>query len=623
MADHFFRFRLNQMSNFEHHLDVPKSLRSLILLLVLFIGHGVRAETLLHDLAVLQDNDGTLAIETVAATDPGQFKPLRSGDFAGGFTRSAHWFRFTVAQAGEAWLDIQPPVLDDLRLFEPDPVAPGGWRERRTGDTLPFATREGPYRGFIFKLHHDDDTPRTYYLRLQTSSTSILSLRLWSPAAFIATTTLESSLLMASIAVIVVVLLLNVNTWFWLRDPLTPWFLLYLLILSVFFLGTTGFLQQYLFPDLPVASYYTVSGSTLLLIAAANAFYQRFFGIGRDTPALYWLYRINTWLPILAFPIMLLGHFNRIGAFFNASAMLMTVVGLLMSWRLWRRGAAGAGMMLVANLISMAGILFLVANVLGVLAGGFVLWNSLHISALGAILALQLALGAHTRVLRDARIMAERDARHEREERIRQGQFIAMLAHELRTSLTVLRMAIGSQPMTPKAIGSAERAMVAMGEVIDSSVQAEKLAEGQVSIEPLPCDIAGLVEAVIADSRDPARIRADLAVRPTRETDGRLLRIVIANLVDNALKYGKAGTPVAVDLGTEDGRMRLVVSNAVGSAGAPDPARIFEKYYRAPQAHEVTGSGLGLHIAAALARLLGGELRYRPSAERVDLELHL
>ncbi len=418
-------------------------------------------------------------------------------------------------------------------------------------------------------------------------------------------------------------LLLNVNAWLWLRDPLTPWFLLYLSILTGFFLCTTGFLQQYLFPDLPVASYYAVSGSTLLLIATANAFYRRFFGIEHDTPVLYWLYRINTWLPILALPVILFGHFNRIGASFNTAATLMTFVGLLMSWRLWRRGAAGAGMMFVANLISMAGILFLVANVMGWLAGGFVLWNSLHISALGSILALQLALGTRTRALRDAHIQARQEASREREERIRQGQFLAMLAHELRTSLTVLHMAIGSQPMTPKTIGSAERAMAAMGEVIESSIQAEKLAEGQMPIERLPCDIASLVEAVIADSRDPARIRASLAVRPTRETDGRLLRIVIANLVDNALKYGKAGTPVAVDLGTEEGRLRLVVGNAVGSAGAPDPARIFEKYYRAPQAHEITGSGLGLHIAAALARLLGGELRYRPAGERIDFELRL
>ncbi len=623
MADHLFRFRLNQMSNFEHRLDVPTILRSLILLLLLFISLGARAETLLHDLAVLPDKDGTLNIETVAATDPGQFKPLRAGSFAGGFTRSALWFRFTVAQAGETWLDIQPPMLDDLRLFTPDPVVPGGWRERRAGDTLPFATREVPYRGFIFKLHHVDDAPRTYYLRLQTSSTSILSPRLWSPADFIAATTLESSLLMASIAVILVVLLLNVNTWLWLRDPLTPWFLLYLLILSVFFLCATGFLQQYLFPELPVASYYATSGSTLLLIAVANAFYRRFFGIERDRPVLYWLYRINTWLPVLVFPAMLLGHFNWIGSLVNGAAMLMTFVGLLMSWRAWRRGSPGAGMMLVANLISMVGILFLVANVLGVLAGGFVLWNSLHISAFGSILALQLALGAHTRALRDARLLAEQEALREREERIRQGQFLAMLAHELRTSLTVLRMAIGSQPMTPKAISSAERAMIAMGEVIDSSVQAEKLAEGQIRIEPLPCDIAGLVEAVIADSRDPARIRANLVMRPTCETDGRLLRIVIANLVDNALKYGKAGTPVAIDLGEEDGRLRLVVRNVIGSAGAPDPVRIFEKYYRAPQAHEITGSGLGLHVAAALSRLLGGELHYRPAGDRLDFELCL
>ena len=99
------------------------------------------AEPVLRDLAVLEDKAGGETIAHIAAAAPERFKSLPGGSFAGGFTRSAHWFRFTVAHSGETWLDLQPPVLDDLRLFEPDVNAPGGWRERRTGDTLPVAER--------------------------------------------------------------------------------------------------------------------------------------------------------------------------------------------------------------------------------------------------------------------------------------------------------------------------------------------------------------------------------------------------------------------------------------------------------------------------------------------------
>ena len=71
--------------------------RIFISLLIALASFGARAApTMLHDLAVLTDKAGTLTIEAVAGTDPAQFKSLPSGGFAGGFTRTTHWFRFTV-----------------------------------------------------------------------------------------------------------------------------------------------------------------------------------------------------------------------------------------------------------------------------------------------------------------------------------------------------------------------------------------------------------------------------------------------------------------------------------------------------------------------------------------------
>ena len=598
--------------------------RIFISLLIALASFGARAApTMLHDLAVLTDKAGTLTIAAVSATDPAQFKPLPSGGFAGGFSRSAFWFRFTVARAGETWLDIQPPVLDDLRLFEPDPQHAGAWLERRAGDTLPFAVREVPYRSFVFKLRHADATPHTYYLRLATTSSAVLSARLMTPDDFIATTTTESNLLMASLALVLALALLSINSWAWSRNSLTPWFVATLLIFAGHLMGSSGFLQQYLSPSTPQVSFYWVGAFTFLLISSNYGLYRRLFGVGRERPVLYWLYETNCWLPLLAMPLALMGWQTEILPLFLNVSVLMTGVGCVLAVQLWRRGEPGSGAMLLANFVSLAGLLVFMLHALGLLAGGFFVWHSLQFASLGSVLALYVAMGARYRSVSDARVKAEEDARHEHEERVRQGQFLAMLAHELRTSLTVLRMAIGSQPMLPKTIAKAERAMNSMGEVIDQSVQAETLADGQVTIEKMPCDMVVLVQAVIADSRDPARIHANLAAALTRETDGRLLRIILSNLIDNALKYGRVGELVEVDLFAQGPNLCLAVSNAIGYAGAPNPQHVFEKYYRAPQAHAFTGSGLGLHIALALARLMGGELHYQPSVDRVVFELRL
>lgn len=619
-----------------NHCSIPRAFwLAWCLLMVLWLGclpaGSWAADTLvsptqLHELVVLTDPTGKLDINTVAAAGPASFKPLSSGSFAGGFTRSVHWFRFTVAHIGETWLELQPPVLDDLRLFEKDPRNGNDWLERCAGDTLPFAVREVPYRGFVFKLQHADATAHTYYLRLQTTSSSVLSVRLWTPMAFMATTALEGGLLMGSLAVILVMLLLNFNTWLWLRDAITPWFIGYLLLLLAFYMGTTGFLQQYLFTNWPPASNWVVNGLSLPLIGVGTGFYRRFFGIGRDTPALFWLYEINTWLPIAAMPVALSGYFTDIAGFFVIARAVMIPVGFWVSFRLWRRGAAGAAMMFVANLINLVSILFFMVLGIGLLSGGFLLWNSMHIGTLGSILAMQLALGARVRSLSEARIQAEQVACDERAERIRQGQFLAMLAHELRTALSVLQMAVGLQPMTPKTIASAQRAMAGMGEVIDRSIWAEKLADDRLQPVRQPCDLASLLHEVIADSRDPARVQWAGTACPPLQTDPLLLHIVLTNLIDNALKYGAGDQPVQVTLqlnGQAQCQVRLQICNAIGPAGRPDPDKVFEKYYRADAAHHSTGSGLGLYIAQAMTQLLGGELCYLSADEQICFELQL
>ncbi len=63
-----------------------------------------------------------------------------------------------------------------------------------------------------------------------------------------------------------------------------------------------------------------------------------------------------------------------------------------------------------------------------------------------------------------------------------------------------------------------------------------------------------------------------------------------ANLIGNTFEYGAADRPVEIELreGTHaDGRagLELSVINVQGPAGAPDPTRVFERYYRAPAAH--------------------------------------
>jgi signal transduction histidine kinase len=95
-------------------------------------------------------------------------------------------------------------------------------------------------------------------------------------------------------------------------------------------------------------------------------------------------------------------------------------------------------------------------------------------------------------------------------------------------------------------------------------------------------------------------------------SDPTLLKIMMRNLLDNALKYSHktSGVEVVLVLPDAQGHWSVLVGNLPGKAGWPDQSQLFQKYYRSPAAGYRSGSGLGLYLVSRIARLMGGELRY-------------
>ena len=110
-------------------------------------------------------------------------------------------------------------------------------------------------------------------------------------------------------------------------------------------------------------------------------------------------------------------------------------------------------------------------------------------------------------------------------------------------------------------------------------------------------------------------------------TDYQYLRIIVLNVVTNALKYSPPDSPVQVALQTltENGKslVLLTVSNLLGNAGAPDPARVFARYYRGEGAKQQVGTGLGLWLSQALALKLGSRLECAVDGQSIHFHMKL
>ncbi|MEX0629703.1 MAG: sensor histidine kinase [Chloroflexota bacterium] len=83
---------------------------------------------------------------------------------------------------------------------------------------------------------------------------------------------------------------------------------------------------------------------------------------------------------------------------------------------------------------------------------------------------------------------------------------------------------------------------------------------------------------------------------------------VIANLVENAVKYTPPGGRIAISASVADGELRVAIEDSGPGVGEEALARLFEPFYRAPDAGAVVGSGVGLAVARGLVTAHGGHI---------------
>ena len=98
-------------------------------------------------------------------------------------------------------------------------------------------------------------------------------------------------------------------------------------------------------------------------------------------------------------------------------------------------------------------------------------------------------------------------------------------------------------------------------------------------------------------------------------SDLQLLQTVLLNLLDNAYKYQSVGGVVQVRIAPirwaqdPDQRIQIEVINPIDPRQMPDPDRMFQKFYRAAAAQQISGTGLGLFIVKGVVTLLGAHIQ--------------
>jgi K+-sensing histidine kinase KdpD len=135
-------------------------------------------------------------------------------------------------------------------------------------------------------------------------------------------------------------------------------------------------------------------------------------------------------------------------------------------------------------------------------------------------------------------------------------------------------------------------------------------AAGELRMETAVVDVCTLVEYVIERVAGAALDRVFVTSNgPTvvRADEVRIQR-VIANLIDNALRYSPDSSRVVIDIDGDDTRVRVMVADAGPGIPTVEMAQLFHRFRRGSNAHARMGSGLGLYTCKRIVEAHGGSI---------------
>lgn len=200
----------------------------------------------------------------------------------------------------------------------------------------------------------------------------------------------------------------------------------------------------------------------------------------------------------------------------------------------------------------------------------------------------------------------------------RYEHMLEQIAHDLKNPLQAIALETGLLH-GKLAIGDAEiRATVArisrnvsfLDRMVQDLLDCCSIASGHFEIRRRPTELRALIAQVVdrvVSARDSGRVWIEASAPLTLLADELRIERVIANLLENALKYAPRPTLIGIRLEVVDNHARISVIDTGPGIAVAEAERVFDRYHRTPSGvHD--GSGLGLHISKRIVEAHGGRM---------------
>ena len=539
-------------------------------------------------------------------------------------------------------LRVLPPVFDSLVLYSPDPEMPNRWQAIRVDPSALFTTV--PNSALTL--------PKTLYLKVNYAFNSGLILFIGNPSemtAFVHRMDIVTALVSAVFVFFGMAMFKRALFQFsWMPLAIGTFFIA---SLSRYWLAF-GYANSLLGLDaetVRTAIVFSINASLFLGTCIYVLFVREIF-LGQ---------RMVNWL--WAFPLLFFT--NMVGGFFvpyftlqiTDSLLLFSALVSSILMILW---AVKSSESLAKGSTKLAFVMILFINVIAIrvsleLQGVFaateavqsadVIWKAILIRLFMPLVVMNLANWTFNRIrnkrvttMRSALLNSQSSLELESKRLLRQRNFTTMLAHELKNPLTASHMALsgiqqrlGADDPARERAETIKTSLQEIDAIIDRCAEIDGYEQGQM---PMAVHAFSLRQLMIGVKVANPSERIYTVMRGIDEdaqlkSDMQYIKIILSNLLTNALKYSPPDSLVELEIHgpTPQSPQSLMFSvhNEIGASGLPEPARVFERFYRAEAARNQSGAGLGLWLAQSLAHALSSEVIFTNDEGRVSFSFCL
>lgn len=199
------------------------------------------------------------------------------------------------------------------------------------------------------------------------------------------------------------------------------------------------------------------------------------------------------------------------------------------------------------------------------------------------------------------------------------SRFVSMASHEFRTPLATILSSLslsmkysekGDKENQSKHINRIKTSINSLTDILNDFLSISKFEEGKVSASHEPFHIqefsSEILKEVQAITKAGQQINHNHSGNPEIISDKKFIRHILLNLLSNAIKFSPEGKPIELNTDVSDSHLIMSVKDNGIGISKEDQEHLFERFFRAQNATNIQGTGLGLNIVAKYVEMLDG-----------------